>query len=209
MTNHERWLKWLANEQEQSYYKAILALVKEQEKKFLVTPDPEYRLRALKFDNIDDIKVIITDTEPRVQPYAADGLAWSTYDEPDRMLSLIYKKLYRELGVVYNQEDNTKDRWAEQGILLLNMEQTRPLVKKTAQWPWQKFTLRILQYFLNLDEPKAFLLLDKQSKNIQLNDGKHLVLRRDIDSQDFLQISTFSLIDNFLARHYGVEIDWS
>lgn len=210
MTNHEQWLAWLEGQQQQDYYKRILDTVQSQEKKYVVTPDSEYRMRPFQFSNIDDIKVIITDTEPKFEPYAADGLAWSTLDEPNRRLGLLYKKLYDEIGVTYNQLDNAKDRWEQQGILLLNMELTRILNQKSTKSPWLPFTLKVIQYFLNQKQPRAFLFLDEQtiSANLSFNDN-HLIIFSNVLHPTFSTTSMFFSINQFITRHYDIDIDWS
>lgn len=209
MTDHEKWLKWLATEQEKNYYKDILKQIKEQDKKFLLTPDEEFRFRPLEFSNINDIKIIITDTEPQVEAYAADGLSWSSLDGTTKEMELLYKKLYLETKVIYNQKDNSKDRWMQQGILLLNMELTKTCDKGIQDTIWEPFTISVLQYFLNEPQKRFFLFLDQQTEwNPLSNPYNHPIIQSQIKSRNQSPKQFFVPINDFISCYYGTEIDW-
>lgn len=213
MSKHDDWLEWLEEEKKKDYYKEILKEVALLDKKEFVTPDPEFRLRALEFENIEDIMVIITDVQPMPDSHAADGLALSALDEATPRMQEVYKTLYNELGVIYDQGDNSKDRWAEQGVLLLNRELTRPesspIKKPKPKRIWSPFTQRVLEYFINDSQKRIFVYLDPSAQwNPRENPHKHPIImpfdRRTEEVKPF-----FQKVNNFVCCHYNVYIDWS
>jgi Uracil DNA glycosylase len=206
MTKHEKWLIWLEEEKNKDYYKAILKKLAEEEKNNLFTPDPEYRLRALEFSDIEKISLIITATKPIIEPYAADGLAWSSLDSRvPTIYGLLYKKLYNELGIIYDQSDHSKEHWEKQGILLLNRELVAPVEKKAYNL-FEDFTYNVLQYFLNDNQRRAFLMLDEQCEwEVFSNPYNHLIVTENIFSKKHI----FNIITSYLRSHCGVNIDWT
>lgn len=206
MNKHEMWLKWLKEEKRQIYFQDILKRVEKIEKAHLLYPSLEDRFASLNFPDITQIKAIITESRPMVEPYAADGLAWSSLDLPTQEMQLMYKKLYQELGIIYNQLDHTKNRWASQGILLLPIELTSPLDQSLQTTLWEEFTFSVLQAFLNSSQKRYFLFLDEQQDWRVLNNPyHHPILNTSIYSTEPI----FLPITDFISRHYGIIMDWS
>lgn len=209
MTNHEIWLNKLEGEKTKPYFQNILSLVKEDKKQYVVAPDREDWLRALEFPNIDDIKVIITDSKSTVPSYSQDGLAWSSMDLPSKDMLLLYNKIYKDTNMVYDQTNHQKDRWVKQGVLLLNMELTTSegKSKEDITTLWEPFTISVLEYFLQSQQPRAFILLDESTKWHYLpSPHQHLIIEESIRGK---QKPIFKVVNNFIEQHYGVIIDWT
>lgn len=209
MTNHEAWLSWLEEEKGKGYFKKIESELARIGRDYLIWPEPADRFRALDFENIDNIKVILVGTRPISPAYCADGLSWSSLDQIDRKMGRLYRKIYEDLGVIYDQGDNTKDRWVKQGILPLNMELTTH--GGESRTLWTDFTSAVLRYFFNLDRPIVFLFFDSITPWIywqSWNKKGHPVIQWDIaEGRTFQPI--FSRVNNYLRKTYSTEIDWS
>lgn len=206
MRKHEAWLRWLKEEQEKDYYKRIEGRVKELERIHLLYPNREDRLSPLNFSDIAQIKVVITESRSMVEPYAADGLAWSSLDLPTQSMLLLYRKLYEELGVIYDQTDHSKQRWAGQGVLLLPIELTSFADGEQHTTLWEDFTFSVLQALLWSEQPRFFLLLDEQKEwRVLENPHGHPILESSIHEKEPL----FFPIQQFLERHYETMIDWT
>lgn len=205
MTKHEAWLKWLEEEQKKEYFQRILGQVRKLERDTLLYPEREDWFRPLSFSNIEQVKVVITETRPSVEPYAADGLAWSSLDLPSHAMQVMYRKLYNELGVTYNQLDHTKDRWAEQGILLLPIELTATSNPIRAQSVWEEFTFSVIEVLMQSKQTRFFLFLDDQHEWRALNNPHH---HPTLSATIYDNTPIFSPVDNFVTSHYGVTIDW-
>lgn len=213
MTKHEYWRRWLEEERSKPYYKQIYQELRKLGKDYLIFPDRSLYERVLDFPNIEDIKIIITDSQPTVEPYAADGLAWSSLDLPTHAMQGLYRKLYDDLRVTYDQSDHKKDRWAEQGVLLLNMELTSLSTPEMTPTIWEGYTLSILQALLLSPQPRFFLFFDEQTLWSELsNPHRHMIVRGEFNGRSIKVIEGpsdfFRKIDTFTERHYSTIIDW-
>src|SRR5215813_4089049 len=86
-----------------------------------IFPPRGTRLRALELTPLDAVKVVILGQDPYHGPGQAHGLAFSVPDGVKVPPSLvnIYKELRADLGVDVPPHGNL-ERWARQGVLLLN-----------------------------------------------------------------------------------------
>lgn len=213
MTSQEKWLRWLEEEKEKDYYKRILRRVNELEKETLITPSEKYVMRALNFSNIDDIKVILTADRPFRESYAADGLAFSSLDESDREMQNLYKLLYNELNIVYDQQDNDKTKWEKQGILLLNRELSQPEGYHNIEPLWSQFTRNVIRYFLDQEQPRAFIFMDsyfRWEQELRSNlSPQHLIIHNELKGSFFFNIATFNPVNEFIRNNYSYVLNWN
>src|SRR5690606_15420628 len=86
-----------------------------------VYPPRGQRLRALELTPLDKVKVVILGQDPYHGPGQAHGLCFSVPDgvRVPPSLGNIYKELRDDLGVEIPPHGNL-ERWARQGVLLLN-----------------------------------------------------------------------------------------
>ena len=206
---HEAWLSWLEEEKKKDYFLDILDSLRKEDREYIISPDREYIFRALEFDNITDIKVILTHSGVDIPCYAADGLAWSSMDLPSKDMLLLYNKIYKDTNMIYDQTDHQKDRWFKQGVLLLNMELTKSegKSKEDIVTLWEPFTISVLEYFLQSQQPRAFILLDESTKWHYLpSPHQHLIIEESLGGK---QKPIFKVVNDFIEQHYGVIIDWT
>lgn len=214
MNRHEQWREWYENEKKQPYFQAIYRQALEMDSHTLLSPDPAYWLRAFEFDDFTKIHTLIIGNRPHHHAYASDGYAFSSIDDPDREMGLLYRKLYDELGIVYNQEDNSKERWVKQGILPMNIELTtisgNPL---NTERLWYPFTRRVIRYFIDDIQLRAFIFLDRFTPYmpelfVDKLSKEHLYVNCHLWSTDFQSKKIFTPVNDFIEKNYSYRIDW-
>lgn len=86
-----------------------------------IYPPRGTRLRALELTPLDAVKVVILGQDPYHGPGQAHGLCFSVPDgvKPPPSLANIYKELAEDCGIAIPRHGNL-ERWARQGVLLLN-----------------------------------------------------------------------------------------
>jgi uracil-DNA glycosylase len=153
----------------------------------VIFPDSPYR--ALALTPFEKVQVVVLGQDPYHGPDQAQGLAFSVGAGQKIPPSLrnIFKEIQRDLGapIPSGTDAGCLERWAEQGVLLLNtaltVEQSKPA--SHSDWGWEVLTDKIIQALSAHPKPKAFLLwgahAQSKAKQIEaLNDlGRHLILK--------------------------------
>jgi uracil-DNA glycosylase len=183
-------------------------------------PEP---LRALALTPLDAVRVVILGQDPYHGPGQAHGLAFSVPDgvRPPPSLRNIFLELRADLGCVAPDSGNL-ERWARQGVLLLNavltVEDNRP--GSHARKGWEQLTDALVTALAQDAAPKAFLLWGAQAQAKRpLIDAAHrehgvyvanhpspLSARR--PPIPFLGCRHFSRANDFLAQHGRGRVDW-
>lgn len=124
VTIEQSWKEQLASEFEQPYFSSLVDFVKSeyQARPDAVFPKGSQIFRAFDACPFEKTKVVILGQDPYPTRGHAHGLCFSV--EPDvrplpKSLINIYKELETDLGLPFN-ENGDLNRWAEQGVLLLN-----------------------------------------------------------------------------------------
>ena len=123
----------------------IEELYKENYRK--VYPEKCVVFRALTYIPITEAKVLIIGQDPYHKPGQADGLAFSvpTGVKPPPSLRNIFKEIQRTVSPSIDTADGNLERWARQGVLLLNrtltVEHGRPNSHKAL---WASHTRQII-----------------------------------------------------------------
>jgi len=130
------------------------------------TPDikPEYSkiLHCFDFFAPEDTRVVILGQDPYPGEGIADGLAFSSNDKIiPKSLMRIYKQLV-EIKLIRKMPRHSKlDKWAYQGILLLNQVLT---LGSDDQNYWKEFTEDILAKIIKLPQKIYFFLWGKKAQ---------------------------------------------
>ena len=219
---HELPIKWkshLAEEFEKDYMQQLrefLRAEKDQEK--LILPDSSLWFNALTTTDLDQIKVVILGQDPYPTPGHAHGLCFSVMPEVKpipKSLNNIYKELESDLGIVNN--NGNLQKWADQGVLLLNSVLTVEAGKANSHQGkgWEKFTDRIIDILNEQTSPIVFVLWGAyaQKKGSIVNNPQHLVLRSPHPSplssyRGFFGSKPFSKINDFLIENGNEPINW-
>ena len=214
-----QWKLHLSAEFEKDYMQQLrefLRTEKDQEK--LILPDSSLWFNALTTTDLDQVKVVILGQDPYPTPGHAHGLCFSVMPEVKpipKSLKNIYKELESDLGVV-NSNGNLQ-KWADQGVLLLNSVLTVESGKANSHQGkgWEKLTDRIIEILNEQTSPIVFVLWGAyaQKKGSIVNNPQHLVLRSPHPSplssyRGFFGSKPFSKINDFLVENGKEAINW-
>ena len=177
---HESWKPILQAEFEQPYFKELSKFLTAEYERTTVFPPKQQVFSAFKTD-LNAVKVVIIGQDPYHGPGQAHGLAFSVRDGVQIPPSLqnIFKEIHAETGAEIPNSGNLQ-RWAEQGVLLLNNVLTVEAHHAGSHRAkgWETFTENIIKY-LNENRPHLVFLLwgrDARNKAKLVDKSKHLVL---------------------------------
>lgn len=177
---HESWKPILQAEFEQPYFKELSKFLTAEYERTTVFPPKQQVFSAFKTD-LNEVKVVIIGQDPYHGPGQAHGLAFSVRDGVQIPPSLqnIFKEIHTETGAEIPKSGNLQ-RWAEQGVLLLNNVLTVEAHHAGSHRAkgWETFTENIIKY-LNENRPHLVFLLwgrDARNKAKLIDKSKHLVL---------------------------------
>ena len=212
------WLPVIKEESGKPYYRELFFFLKDEYSKHVIYPDSEDIFNALHFTPLSKVKAVILGQDPYHEPKQAEGLSFSvpagTRIPPS--LQNIYKELKDELGC-YIPNNGSLKKWANQGILLLNTVLTVRAHDAFSHkgHGWENFTDAIIRAVNLQDRPIVYLLWGKpaQSKEIMLNNPKHLVLKSAHPSplaanRGFFGSGHFRMTNEFLIENGEEPIDW-
>jgi uracil-DNA glycosylase len=181
---------------------------------------PPQPLRALTLTPFDEVRVVILGQDPYHGEGQAHGLAFSVPQGIKTPPSLrnIFSELQRDLGCT-PPIDGTLDRWARQGVLLLNAVFTveRGLPGSHARKGWETFTSMLMEALVADQRPKVFMLWGMLAQAWQSEiTAPHLVLQANHPSPlsarrppvPFVGCGHFSQANAFLQQHGRGVIDW-
>ena len=187
-----------------------------------IYPPRGQRLRALELTPLDQVRVVILGQDPYHGPGQAHGLCFSVPDGVQVPPSLvnIYKELESDLGVARRASGNL-ERWARQGVLLLNTSLTVEAGKagSHAGKGWEAITDAAVAAVAQRAEPSVFILWGSHARNkaqrvAGLGPGtRHLVLTSPHPSPlsahaGFFGSKPFSQANAFLEAQGRGAIDW-
>ena len=215
---NNNWDKILKCELESEYFKKLSEFVsKERESKVIYPPECDV-YTALKLTPPEQVKAVILGQDPYINPGEAHGLAFSVKSgvKPPPSLKNIFKEIAADLGGNI-QADGNLERWANQGVLLLNAVLTVEAGKSNshAKQGWEKFTDFIVKYLGGRKNQAVFLLWGKnaQSKESLINRDSHLILKAAHPSPlsanaGFFGCRHFSQANKFLDNYNIEPVNW-
>src|SRR5215203_3068766 len=181
---------------------------------------PPHPLRALTLTPFDEVRVVILGQDPYHGEGQAHGLAFSVPRGVKVPPSLrnIFVELQRDLGCTPSL-DGTLERWARQGVLLLNaiftVERAQP--GSHARRGWETLTAMLIEALAADQTPKVFMLWGAfaQARHASIR-APHLVLQANHPSplsarrppMPFIGCGHFSIANNFLRERGRGAIDW-
>ena len=139
----EGWKRLLDDEFEQPYFSELAEFVRSEYRAGTVYPPAANVFRAFDKCDPDNIKVVIIGQDPYHGPGQANGLCFSVSDGvpfPPSLLN-IFKEIESEFGTPRPESGNL-DRWADQGVLLLNAVLTVRASQAASHsgHGWERFT---------------------------------------------------------------------
>jgi len=214
----ESWKKVLENEFNKDYFKTLTEFVRNEYNKRQIFPPPSKIFNAFDLCPFNDTKVIILGQDPYHDVNQANGLCFSVNDEIKQPPSLvnIFKEIENDLGVPAPQSGNL-ERWAKQGVLLLNATLTVRAHQAGSHqnMGWETFTNSVIKILANQREHIVFLLWGAYAiqKSSFIDYRKHLVLTSPHPSplsahRGFFGNKHFSKANEYLKSKGIKEISW-
>ncbi len=215
----ESWKKHLAAEFEKPYFAELTAFVKEEYKNEAVYPPPKFIFRAFELTPFNEVKVVILGQDPYHGPAQANGLCFAVSEGVPLPPSLqnIFKEIESDLGQPLKHRSGDLERWAKQGVLLLNATLTvrARLAGSHQSKGWEEFTDATIRALSEGREHLVFILWGNYArhKGAHIDRSKHLVLESPHPSpfsatSGFFGSKPFSTANAYLAAHGEVPIDW-
>ncbi len=212
------WKQHIAAEFEKSYFKQLADFVKSEYQSTTIFPPGKEIFRAFDNCDFDDVKVVILGQDPYHGPGQANGLCFSVRDGIRMPPSLvnIFKEIHQDLGKSMPPTGNL-ERWAKQGVLLLNATLTvRANTPGSHQNKgWETFTDAVIKKISDEKQNVVFLLWGAyaQKKGEVIDRSKHLVLMSAHPSpfsadRGFFGCKHFSKANAYLKSKGLAEIDW-
>lgn len=212
------WEPLLKNEFHQPYFTKLIDFVKERYKTTRVYPPGSLIFHAFDLCPFDKLKVVILGQDPYHGPGQAHGLCFSVPDGTRMPPSLvnIFKEIQSDLGKPFPKTGNL-ERWAKQGVLLLNAMLTVDARKAGSHQNkgWEQFTDRVIQLITENKENIVFMLWGAyaQKKGAFIDPHKHCVLSSPHPSpfsadRGFFGNRHFSQANAYLVSKNEQPIEW-
>ncbi|MBA9078057.1 MULTISPECIES: uracil-DNA glycosylase [Rufibacter] len=212
------WQQVLQDEFEKPYFQELIQFVKSEYATTEVYPAGKNIFHAFEECPFDQVRVVILGQDPYHGKGQANGLAFSVSEgirTPPSLLN-IFKEIEADLGKPIPRSGNL-ERWAEQGVLLLNATLTVRAHQAGSHQKkgWEEFTDAVIKKVSDLKENVVFLLWGAyaQKKGQMIDSQKHLVLKAAHPSpfaadKGFFGTRHFSKANAYLRGHGQPEIDW-
>ena len=178
---HSSWEKTLQTEFESLAFKQLIAFLKTEYSTHRCYPPKNQIFNAFEYCPFDRVKVILLGQDPYHGMGQAQGLSFSVPKNIKHPPSLIniFKEIENDLGNPYPKSGNL-ERWAKQGILLLNATLTvrEGEAGSHQKKGWETFTNAIIKKLSEEKEGLIFLLWGgfAKQKAKYINAQKHLIL---------------------------------
>lgn len=214
------WKEQLKDEFDKPYFAKIVAFLKEEKKLGkVIYPPGKLIFNAFECTPFSKVKVVVIGQDPYHNPGQAHGLSFSVPDgvQPPPSLLNIFKEINNDLGVNITHTGNL-EKWARQGVLLLNasltVEANKPM--SHSQVGWHLFTDEVIKRISANKDHVVFMLWGRfaQNKEILIDTSKHQVLKAAHPSplsayNGFYGCAHFSKANNWLREMGEQPIDWA
>jgi uracil-DNA glycosylase len=215
----ESWKRRLQGEFLQPYFADLVGFVKQEYQTQQVYPPGRLIFNAFDKCSFEDTKVVILGQDPYHGPGQAIGLSFSVNDGiavPPSLVN-IFKEIKEDLGKPLPRSGNL-ERWAQQGVLLLNATLTVRANQAGSHQNkgWEIFTDAVIKCISNEREGVVFMLWGNYAhkKGQVIDDTKHLVLKAKHPSPmaanygGWFGCKHFSQANDYLKNRGVSEIDW-
>ncbi len=182
LITNQSWNQRLEAEFQKPYFKELWLQVEQEYSTTICFPPKEMLFNAFEQFDFEATRVVIIGQDPYHGTGEANGLCFSVNDGVAIPPSL--KNIFLEIQSEYDQilfpVSGNLDRWAAQGVLLLNsgLSVRKDSANSHKHLKWNLFTNAVIQLLNEECEHLVFLLWGSfaQKKGIQIDRDKHLVL---------------------------------
>jgi len=215
----ESWRPVLADEFEKPYFQRLIAFVKGEYATATVYPAGSQIFHAFDATPFDQVKVVILGQDPYHGRGQAHGLSFSVQDGQRTPPSLvnIFKELQADIPGTAVATNGNLDRWAQQGVLLLNATLTVRASEPASHQKrgWEEFTDAVIRKVSNEQAHVVFILWGAYAgkKSELIDERKHLVIKSVHPSpfaadKGFFGSKPFSKANAWLAEHRLAPVKW-
>lgn len=213
-----KWDDILKEEFQKEYYLKIREFLKSEYSHYTIYPKMENIFQALKLCDYDDVKVVIIGQDPYHEEGQAHGLSFSVMPgiEIPPSLQNIYKELQSDLGC-YIPNNGFLEKWAKQGVLLLNNVLTvrAHMANSHKDCGWETFTDSVIAALNKREKGVIFMMWGSCAKNKEklITAPQHHILKAVHPSplsayRGFFGCKHFSTANNLLLESGEEPIDW-
>jgi uracil-DNA glycosylase len=213
------WKSVLMDQFQSPYFGTLKAFLVEEKKRYAIYPPGRLIFNAFQRTPFDRVKVVILGQDPYHGRGQAHGLCFSVpkgIPKPPSLIN-IFKELHSDMGTPLPEHGNL-EKWAEQGVLLINATLTvRDSQAGSHQnRGWETFTNRVIEVVSLEKNNVVFLLWGRyaQAKESLIDTSRHLVLKAAHPSplsayNGFFGCGHFSKTNSYLKEHGKTGIDWT
>lgn len=176
------WQPFFDGEIKKEYFLKLMQEVENEYNTSVCFPPKKLIFNAFEKCNLNDLKVVIIGQDPYHGEGEANGLCFSVNEGVKIPPSLknIFAEINADFDAVFLPTNGNLERWAKQGMLLLNASLTvrKDEANSHKHLKWNVFTDSLINYLSDNCENIVFLLWGSfaQKKGIKINREKHLVL---------------------------------
>lgn len=214
------WKEVLQHEFDKAYFGHIVQFLKtEKQAGKIIYPPGKLIFNAFNTTPFNKVKVVILGQDPYHNPGQAHGLSFSVpigVSAPPSLVN-IFKEIEADLDIARPNHGNL-EKWAEQGVLLLNasltVEENKPM--SHSKVGWHEFTNSVIHILSEKKDKLVFLLWGgfAKSKTELIDTKKHCVLTAAHPSplsahNGFFGCRHFSKANAWLQKNDIQPIDWS
>lgn len=215
----ESWKRELKEEFDKPYFEHIVNFLKQEKMAGkTIYPSGKHIFNAFNFTPFDNVTVVIIGQDPYHNPGQAHGLCFSVADKiaPPPSLVNIFKEQQTDLEIPIPVTGNL-EKWAKQGVLLLNasltVEENKPMSHSNIGW--HTFTDEVIRHISDHKKNVIFLLWGKfaQNKAALIDESRHKILKAAHPSplsayNGFFGCGHFSKTNHWLREQGKKPIDW-
>lgn len=213
------WYQHLKIEEMKDYFINLTSFIDDEYENQEIYPPRELIFNALLQTSLENTKVVILGQDPYHGYGQAHGLSFSVPSDVKLPPSLrnIFKELREDCGVEVLSDGNL-ERWAKQGVLLLNNTLTVRASQAGSHQKngWEVFTQKIIEIINTEKENVVFILwgTPAQKKANFVDRSKHFVLESVHPSplssyRGFFGSKPFSRTNDYLISKNIKAIDWN
>lgn len=214
----ESWKRLLSEEFDKPYFQQLTDFVRKEYEEATIYPPAKKIFRAFDYCPVGDVKVVILGQDPYHGEGQANGLCFSVTEGVPMPPSLvnIFKELKDDLGKEI-PPNGSLERWARQGVLLLNATLTvRAHAAGSHQNKgWETFTDAVIKNLSETQDGLVFILWGSyaQKKGKLLDAKKHLIIKDPHPSplssyRGFFGSKPFSKANTYLQSQGRREVEW-
>ena len=212
------WKTKIKEEFEKDYFLNLALFVKQEYIGNTVYPPGGLIFNAFNLCPFEKVKVVIIGQDPYHGPGQAHGLCFSVRDgiEFPPSLKNIFKEISSDL-TINKFENGNLERWARQGVLLLNATLTVRAHQAGSHQKkgWEEFTDKVIS-IINRDKNNIVFFLwgaYAQKKGESIDRSRHLVLESVHPSplsapRGFFGNKHFSRCNDYLKSHVIEPVNW-